>query len=80
MTSLKHIAAMLRSEGVEVRFVLPPIARTVLQAMGLAKGTSLLETLRDRHSGGDSPFMNSRMAPRLTHRIARLRMASMAAS
>ena len=29
---------MLRSEGVEVRFVMPPIARTVLQAMGLAKG------------------------------------------
>jgi hypothetical protein len=54
--SLQHIAATLRSEGVEVRFVMPPIAGAVLRAMRAGGGTSLLETLRDRLSSGDYAF------------------------
>jgi hypothetical protein len=46
--SLQHIAATLKAEGVEVRFVLPPIAGTVLKSMREGKGTSLLETLHAR--------------------------------
>lgn len=54
--SLQQIAAALEVEGVEVRFVLPPVAPSVLKAMREAKGTSLLETLHDRLSKSGFAF------------------------
>jgi len=55
-TSLQHIAAALKAEGVETRFVMPPVAGGVLKAMREGKGTGLLDTLRDRLSAGGFAF------------------------
>jgi hypothetical protein len=54
--SLQRIAARLRAEGVEVRFVVPPIAGAVLTAMKQGNGISLLETLHERLSGAGFAF------------------------
>jgi hypothetical protein len=46
--SLERVAAILHANGVEVRFVLPPIAGTVLQELRQTSGTGLLDELRAR--------------------------------
>jgi len=55
-SSLLEIAAALKGEGVEVRFVLPPVAGPVLKAMREGKGTGLLDTLHERLAGSGLGF------------------------
>jgi len=55
-TSLQHIAATLKAEGVEGAWDSDEIAGAVLNAMREGKGTSLLDKLRERLSGGGFAF------------------------
>jgi hypothetical protein len=54
--SLQHIAAISAAEGVQVRFILPPVAGAVLHAMRQGRGTALLGALRDRLAAGGLAF------------------------
>ena len=62
-TSLQHIAATMKADGVEVRFVLPPVAGPVLKAMREGKGTSLLDTLHARLAGSRLAFYDFTESP-----------------
>jgi hypothetical protein len=54
--SLQHIDAMLRSSGVEVRYVMPPFPEAVLQALRQSGGADLIDTLQERLARSGYPF------------------------